>query len=113
MKGVIWSKIASFTQDLCVTENPALNTLLHNLVFNLPKWQIVDSSKLKEFADNNFEFNGYGRKSSERAENTVGKGEIAHYKQFFLFPQCFQKTGKNLSFFRKGLNDIKTPLSKR
>ena len=23
--------------------------------------------------------------------NTVGKGEIARYKQFLLFPQCFQK----------------------
>ena len=25
-------------------------------------------------------------------ENTVGKGEIARYEQFILFPQCFQKT---------------------
>ena len=24
-------------------------------------------------------------------ENTVGKGEIARYEQFVLFPQCFQK----------------------
>ena len=24
-------------------------------------------------------------------ENTVGKGEIARYKQFLLFPQCFEK----------------------
>ena len=23
--------------------------------------------------------------------NTVGRGEIARYKQFLLFPQCFQK----------------------
>ena len=23
-------------------------------------------------------------------ENTVGKGGIANYKQFLLFPQCFQ-----------------------
>ena len=23
-------------------------------------------------------------------ENTVGKGEIAHYEQFLLFPHCFQ-----------------------
>ena len=27
-----------------------------------------------------------------RVENTVGKGEIAHYEQVLLFPQCFQKT---------------------
>ena len=25
-------------------------------------------------------------------ENSVGKGEIARYEQFFLFPQCFQGT---------------------
>ena len=24
-------------------------------------------------------------------KNTVGKGEIARYEQFLLFPQCFQK----------------------
>ena len=28
----------------------------------------------------------------KRVENTVGKGEIARYEQFLLFPQCFQKT---------------------
>ena len=26
--------------------------------------------------------------------NTVGKGEIARYEQFLLFPQCFQKASK-------------------
>ena len=25
-------------------------------------------------------------------ENIVGKGEIARYEQFLLFPQCFQTT---------------------
>ena len=33
----------------------------------------------------------YGRKLSKRVENTVGKGEIARYEQFLLFPHCFQK----------------------
>ena len=28
---------------------------------------------------------------SKQVENTVGKGEIARYEQFLLFPQCFQK----------------------
>ena len=28
----------------------------------------------------------------KKVENTVGKGEIARYKQFLFFPQCFQKT---------------------
>ena len=47
--------------------------------------------KLKEFADDNFKFDKNGRKLSKRVENTVGKGEIARYKQFLLFPHCFQK----------------------
>ena len=46
---------------------------------------------MKEFADGNFKFDKNGRKLSKRVENTVGKGEIARYKQFLLFPQCFQK----------------------
>ena len=53
--------------------------------------QILDSSKLKESADDNFKFDENGRKLSKRVENTVGKGEIARYEQFLLFPQCFQK----------------------
>ena len=28
---------------------------------------------------------------SDSVENIVGKGEIARYEQFLLFPQCFQK----------------------
>ena len=31
-------------------------------------------------------------KQQFQIENTVGKGEIAHYKQFLLFSHCFQKT---------------------
>ena len=53
--------------------------------------QILDSSKMKEFPDNNFKFDENGCKLSKLVENTVGKGEIARYEQFLLFPQCFQK----------------------
>ena len=49
-------------------------------------------TKLKEFADDNSNFNENGRKFSKLVENTVEKGEIALYEQFLLFPQCFQKT---------------------
>ena len=52
---------------------------------------MLNSSKPKEFADDNFKFDGNGRNLSERIENTVGKGEIARYGQFLLFPQSFQK----------------------
>ena len=43
------------------------------------------------FADDTFRFDENGRKLFKLVENTVGKGEIAHYEQFLLFPQCFQK----------------------
>ena len=46
----------------------------------LPKQQILDYSKLKEFADDNFEFVENGRKFSKWVENTVGKGGIARYE---------------------------------
>ena len=53
---------------------------------------MLDSSKLKEFADDNFKFYENGGTFLKRVENTAGKGEIARYEQFLLFPQCFQKT---------------------
>ena len=66
--------------------------VIFNIHINpLPDNKILDSFKLKEFADDNFKFDENGRKLSKRVENTVGKGEIARYKQFLLFPQCFQK----------------------
>ena len=46
---------------------------------------------MKEFADDIFKLDKNGRKLSKWVENTVGKGEIARYEQFLLFPQCFQK----------------------
>ena len=39
-----------------------------------------------------FKFDQNGRKLSKWVKNTVGKGEIARYEQFLLFPQCFLKT---------------------
>ena len=64
------------------------NPLPHNAI---TRRQILDSSKLKEFADDNFKFDENRRKLSKQIENTVGKGEIARYELFLLFPQCFQK----------------------
>ena len=65
---------------------------MKNSVELFPKRQILDSYKLKEFADDNFRFYENGRKFSKRVENNVGKGEIARYEQFLLFLHCFQKT---------------------
>ena len=81
-----------------------------------PKQQILHSSKLKEFTDDNFKFDENGGKFSKRVENTVGKGEIARYEQFLLLPQCFKslklQTLKNQGLFGKELNSRFNNLSR-
>ena len=62
-----------------------------HLYKSITRRQILDSSKLKEFADDNFKLDQNGRKLSKWVENTLGKGEIARYEQFLLFPLCFLK----------------------
>ena len=57
----------------------------------LPDDKILDWSKLKQSSDDIFEFDGNSKNFSKLVENTVGKGEIARYEQFLLFPQCFLK----------------------
>ena len=60
--------------------------------------------KLKDFSDNNFKFDENGRKFYKQVENSVGKGEIACYEQFLLYPQCFLKTyTTDMCLFGKGL----------
>ena len=59
---------------------------------NIPKRQFLHPFKPKELADDNFKFDENSRKLIKGVENTVGKGEIACYEQFLVFPQCFQKT---------------------
>ena len=49
------------------------------------------TTNFRPFQTDNFKFDENGRNLSKRVENTVGKGEIARYEQFLLFPQCFQK----------------------
>ena len=48
--------------------------------WTFPKQHILDSSKLTEFADDNFNFGENYRKFFKQVENTIGKQEIAHFK---------------------------------
>ena len=82
-----WSHLKFITQ-LC---EDVMYTKQHRDALALFQRAIVDSSKLKEFADDNFKFYKNGRKFSKWVENTAGKGEIARFEQFLLFPQCFRK----------------------
>ena len=65
---------------------------------------MLDSSKLKEFANDNFKLDENGRKFFKQVENTVGKEEITRNEQFLLVPQCFLKTRKKQGSFGKGLS---------
>ena len=61
-----------------------------------PKQQILDSSKLKKFADENSKFDENGRKFSKRVENTVGKGEISPFPTVFSKDlYCRHREGKD------------------
>ena len=42
-------------------------------------------------AERVFRFDENGRKLFKKVEKAVGKGEIARYKEFLLYPHCFQK----------------------
>ena len=59
--------------------------------YQMTNFRLFQTDKLKEFADDDFKLNKNGRKLSQQVENIVGKGEIARYERFLLFPKCFQK----------------------
>ena len=65
-----------------------------------PKRQLIDSSKLKEFADDNFKFEEKWHKVSKRIENTVGKKRNCSLHGISPFPTLFSKDlfGKGLSY---------------
>ena len=86
-----WSKILSFSKSLP----------FHNQ-------QILDSSNLKEFADDNIKSDENGRKFSEWLENTVRKKEKLLVMSNFSFSHCVFKflvleIRKNQVLFGKGL----------
>ena len=63
-----------------------------------PKQQFLDTSRLKEFAEDNSKFDENGRKFSTQVENTVGKGENARVSKRLVL-----QTRKNQGLFGKGL----------
>ena len=65
---------------------------------------ILDSSKLKEFPDDDFKFNENGRKFFKQVEKHCGKRRNCSLRAISPFsPQCFQKTCTNQGLFGKGL----------
>ena len=78
--------------DALIIGAVSLRSQSDNLLLNpLPDDKFQTLPNRIKFADDNFKFDENGRKLSKWVENIVGKGEIARYEQFLLFPQCFQK----------------------
>ena len=71
-----------------------------------PKRQIVDSSKLKEFADDNFKFDGDGEKFFKRVETQWEKEKLLIMSNFSFSRSVFKRyvlqTRKNQGLFGKG-----------
>ena len=74
----------NYTNEICICNTGQLLTLSKTTNFR--------HSQTKGVCRRRFRIYENGRKLSEWVENTVGKGKIARYEQFLLFPPCFQKT---------------------
>ena len=63
------------------------------LTLLIPNIKILDWSNLNTFANDTKYVSEKSKfvKLSGRVENIMGKGEIAGYQHFLIFPQCFQK----------------------
>ena len=76
-----------------------------------------DSSKLKQFADDNFKFDKNGRKLSKREENTVGKGKLLVMSNFSLSHSVFRRLvsqgRQKVSLSLIGLKDFKVPMQRK
>ena len=75
----------------------------------VPEQQILDSSKLKEFADDNLEFHENGCKFSQKVENTwIGRN--CSERTIFPFPTVLRRlilhADKNKGLFWKALRCI-------
>ena len=54
-----------------------------------PNTPFRDLPKFKETVDDNWNVTNKGFQDTDCRENIVEKGELAHFEQVHLFPQCF------------------------
>ena len=71
---------------------------------------MLDTSKAKDFADDNFEYDKDGRKLSKRVENTLGKEKLFVTSNFCfshsVFKRLLLQTRKNKGLFGRVLKDM-------
>ena len=79
--------------DRFIQRQPCACVCVHPSTFALTLSQMTNFRPFQtdRVCRQQFKFYENGTSFSRWVENTVGKGEIARYKQFLLFPQCFQK----------------------
>ena len=66
------------------------------------KRQILDSSKLKQFADDNFKLDESGRRVYRRVEHSVGKAVTSNFSfSHSVFKRLVLQTRKNQGLFAK------------
>ena len=91
-----------------------LGALTFNAMHNMeaqaqlfPKQQILDSSKIKDFADDNFKFDENGTKNGRKH---CGKRRNCSLRAFSPFPSVFkrllQQTRKNQGLYGTGFNTL-------
>ena len=68
-----------------------LRTFENVLVYPFQKQEILDSSKVKEFADDYFKFDENGLKLSKCIENNAGKGELLVKSNFSFSHSVFKR----------------------
>ena len=85
-----------------VPNSKKLQTTTGMWLLSITRQQILDSSKLKEFADDNFKFDENGRKLSNWVENTVGKG---------VFKRLVSQGRQKVSLCGNGLKAFKTQIA--
>ena len=82
----------------------------------LPEDKFLDSSKLKELADDNFKFEENGRKLSKQVENTVEKEKLLVTRNFSfshsVFKRLVSQRRQKVSLCGNGLRDIVTWVKK-
>ena len=61
------------------------------MVLPFPKRQILDSSKLKDFAEDSFKFDDNGRKFSEKGRKHCGERRNCLLRAISPFPTVFSK----------------------
>ena len=85
LRGSVSHSLFSLSLSLPLELSPNLLDITHYQTTNSGLFQTERVSR------RHFKFHKNERKLSKQVENAVGKGEIARYEQFLLFPQCFQK----------------------